>query len=499
MNTRSTAPAHTNIFPLVYEINTRCWLHELAAGSNKPLTLAEIPESEFEHWRSLGFTHIWLMGVWQVGPLTRAHSLKHRASLAQGEALPARAIVGSPYAIAGYTAAPSLGGDTALKHFRDKLHAHGLKLLLDFIPNHLGLDHPWLMERPELFVRGRARTRGTFPQRTRHGLRWIAHGRDPYFAPWTDTAQLDYRNPATHAAMLEELRKGAGLCDGVRCDMAMLVLPEVFRKTWEKFNYAGADTQEAFWPDAIAAIKSSRPDFLFLAESYWGLESRLQQLGFDFTYDKIFYDHLVAGSIAKLQQHLLEATPGFLAASAHFLENHDEARIASILSPPEQACAALLLLGLPGLRLLHDGQLSGLQKRVNVHLGRRPVESPDPKIVSMYANLLPGAAKSGVGRGEAAILRPKAAWEENQSAQNFVLVQWHSGGDAFDLVVVNLANHPSQCYAPLQLPRQGPRSWNLRNRLGPETFLRDARSLARDGLFLDLPAWTGQLFHCTPE
>src|SRR5947208_2262222 len=231
--------------PLVYEINTRPWLWALSEAAKRELTLAEVPKEQFEFWRELGFTHIWLMGVWRVGPRARGHSLK-LPELRQ--AVPPWAdeeIAGSPYAIADYEVSPHLGGDEALRKFRKRLDEYGIKLILDFVPNHLGHDHRWLSERPELFIHSRVDRADTFRHQPRSvslsttggaGAHWFAYGKDPFFPAWVDTAQLDYRNPATRAAMSEQLQKVARLCDGVRCDMAMLVLNEVFASTWSHYE-----------------------------------------------------------------------------------------------------------------------------------------------------------------------------------------------------------------------------------------------------------------------
>ena len=80
------------------------------------------------------------------------------------------------------------------------------------------------------------------------GARILAYGRDPYFDGWPDTLQLNYGNPALQEAMLGELRRIARQCDGVRCDMAMLVLPEVFERTW-------GIAAPPFWPRATEAVR----------------------------------------------------------------------------------------------------------------------------------------------------------------------------------------------------------------------------------------------------
>src|SRR6266404_4423610 len=124
------------MFPLLYEINTRCWLRELAGQYGQAIDLGNVPDGEFEQWRGLGFSHIWLMGAWSSGPLARAQALKHdalRQSYSEGFPGWVEAdVAGSPYAIADYQIAEPLGGEKALKKFREKLHRYGMKLLLDF-------------------------------------------------------------------------------------------------------------------------------------------------------------------------------------------------------------------------------------------------------------------------------------------------------------------------------------------------------------------------------
>ncbi len=489
--------------PILYEINTRCWLRELSDAHRRPVTLATVPEELPARWRQLGVTHIWLMGVWTTGPKARALALSEPNLLRTYDALLPdwrdADVGGSPYAIAEYRVPSALGGDGGLAQFRRQLHRHGLKLILDFVPNHVGLDHPWLRERPELFVQSRAPAPGTFARETADGLRWIAHARDPWFAPWSDTAQLDYRRAATRAAMLETLRAVATRCDGVRCDMAMLVLNEVFAQTWRAFPCEESPPPPTeFWEQAIPAVRRDKPEFLFLAEVYWDLEARLQELGFDFTYDKVLYDALLWRDAAGAQRRVLERPLRFTARCAHFLENHDEPRVAAQLTLAEHRAAALAIMGLPGMRFLHEGQLTGARLRLPVQLSRRPAEPPDPELSRFYEQLLGALRDSAVGRGEPTILTPRAAWADNPTGQNFILVQWQAQPPEFDLVVVNLAPHRSQCYAPLSVPGLDQHHWRLRDRLGPEVYERYGEDLATQGLYLDLPPHGAQLFHFEP-
>jgi glycosidase len=427
--------------PLVYEINTRCWLHDLsgrdAAPSASvvvpPATLHKVPDHQFTEWHRLGFTHIWLMGVWECGPLL-ANDDPHA--------------VPSPYAITHYTVPEALGGNSGLAHFRRRLHAHGLKLLLDFVPNHTSRIHPWTRSHPERYVtssspaapklesEGGASFSSSFFRAGRH---WIAHGKDPYFPAWADTAQLDYRNPDTRDAMIRELTAIAGLCDGARCDMSMLLLNDVFTRTWTDFPSPHPAPQTEFWSDAITRVRQSHPEFLFLAEAYWDREQDLLNLGFDCAYDKRVYDHVIARNPRALIDHLRSKGPDFLSRTTHFLENHDEPRIASLLNFEEHRAAALLLLALPGMRLLHEGQLAGAAIRAGVHRIRRPAEPVQPAIRDWYEQLLASLKDSAVGHGAFAL---------PATPENVIAIRWQNQPGKFDLVLVNLG----QTAQPFILP-----------------------------------------------
>ena len=380
--------------PLVLEINTRCWLRELSDNADLTVTLAMVPDGEFVAWKNYGFTHIWLMGVWTTGPKTRAASvarpeLRELSTEAFGPG-GEEYLGSSPYAIANYTAANFTGGPDALAQFRAKLRQYGIGLILDFVPNHVGLDHQWIKERPGLFVQSQREMPEAFPVARSEGTVWVAQGKDPYFPAWDDTAQLDYRNSNTRSAMTEALESVANQCDGVRCDMAMLLLNEVFDKTWHEFPSIGRYAVGEFWSEAIAAVKRRHPDFLFIAEAYWNLEPRLAALGFDYVYDKIFYDLVVRRDSAGLQAHVRSVEPGF--EPVRFLENHDEPRIASVLTFEEHKIAAKLLMEQPGMRLLLHGQLVGRKRRLPVQFIRYWPEPPDAEITEFYQALLKSEA-----------------------------------------------------------------------------------------------------------
>ncbi len=378
------------MFPLVYEINTRIWLDKLSIEHNRSVTLGNIPDEEFAFFSSCGFDIVWLMGVWKPSQYSKAIATAHqglRASfLKHIPTVTPEDIASSPYSIPSYTVNEALGGETELLTFREKLHARGIKLMLDFVPNHLALDNAFLPEHPEYFIPICNEEWCLDPQAgfQYRKEQYLAYGKDPYFDPWTDTLQLNYARKETHKMMTENLFKISSLCDAVRCDMAMLVLKSVFNTTWS--GRCGF-MEEEFWDKAIAAVKTRYPGFLFLAESYWSKEWELQQQGFDYTYDKPFYDYLTEASIntEKLTGHLL-GDWDYQKHLCRFLENHDEPRAAEKIGLNHKA-AALLLLTSPGMHLIHQDQIDGFKKQIPVQLLRQTTEVSDPKLADFYKKL----------------------------------------------------------------------------------------------------------------
>ena len=494
------SPAPRMTHPLLYEINTRCWLQRLSAEAGRTITLGTVPETELDRWSDWGFTHVWLMGVWTTGPRARAlaQTEPHQRRV-YDQILPGwrpEDVDGSPYAIADYRLATGVGTDAELAEFRRKLRTRSIRLILDFVPNHLGIDHPWLRHSPEFFVQSPEARPGTFLQPTDTGPRWLAHGKDPYFPPWSDTVQVDYRLAASRQAMTRALASVAARCDGVRCDMAMLLLEEVFDRTWRDFPPADGPVAKdgEFWAHAIRTTKAAHPDFEFLAEVYWGLEPRLQALGFDYTYDKELTDKLLARDGAGVQRHLALLPEPQLAAGIRFLENHDESRIASVLSPEEHRAAALLLLGLPGMRLLHEGQLEGARIRTPVQLIRRPLEAPQAGLPAMYHQLLTLVAASAVGKGRAQVIT--AVGDNNSPSSEVVLVRWQSHPCEIAVVAVNLAPAPRRCRAPLQLGDSPPAAWRITDLINGIAGDHAAADLDCHGLRVVLPAHGVALYHC---
>ncbi len=484
--------------PVLYQINTRVWLTELSRELGRPATLDDIPDAEFDRLAEMGFDWVWFLSVWQTGPagqrISRSNPEWRREFQETLPDLCDEDIPGSGFAITGYTVHGSLGGDAALARLRERLRKRGLRLLLDFVPNHTGLDHSWVEDHPEYYIAGteldlaRAPQNYTWVNRKRGDL-LLAHGRDPYFPGWPDTLQLNYGSPATQEAMIGELLRIAGQCDGVRCDMAMLVLPDVFERTW------GISAQP-FWPRATECVREHAPGFCFMAEVYWDLEWTLQQQGFDYTYDKRLYDRLRDGHAGPMRQHL-GAGLDYQSKMARFLENHDEPRAAAAFSPGMHEAAAIITFLSPGLRFFHQGQFEGRKKRISPHLGRGPCEPRDPKLQEFYERLLAVLREPAVRDGRWQLLECTPAWEGNWTWDCFVASAWEGPRGERLLAVVNYAPHQSQCRVRLPFADLAGGPWRLQDQVSSDVYDRDGSDLQSHGLFVDMSPWQTAIFSVT--
>jgi hypothetical protein len=480
-------------YPSLYQINTRVWLRTLSDRVGQPVLLGEVPDSELDRLASLGFDWIWLLGIWRTGEIGRRVASEHtdlrKEYLAVLPDLAEDDICSSPFAITGYSVSADLGGDHGLAIFRQKLQARGLKLLLDYIPNHTARDHPWTTLHPDYYIQGEEQQLLKQPfnyGRKADSEKIFAFGRDPYFQGWSDTFQLNYSNPELQIAMREELKKVAGYCDGVRCDMAMLILPEVFNRTW------GMEI-EPFWPRTIESMRDQNPDFTFIAEVYWDLEWELQQEGFDFTYDKRLYDRLVKQEAHSVREHLLAGLE-FQNKSVRFLENHDEPRAARSFLPQVHQAAAIITYLTPGMKFFHQGQLLGHTKRIPMQLGRPPGELQDPELIEFYLQLLSLLQLPVLRKGGWQLLDCLPAWGSNWTWDSFVAFKWGEIEEDCLLVVVNYSYHHSQCYVRLPWPDLTGGEVLLEDEMSGVKYVRSGDDLVQFGLYLDMPAWNYHVF-----
>jgi Alpha amylase, catalytic domain len=487
-------------YPSLYQINTRVRLTELSREHSKRATLDNIPDAELDRLAELGFDWLWFLSVWQTGPAAQAISRANPEWRKDfGQTLPdlrEEDIAGSGFAIQNYTVHRDLGGAAALARLRQRLQERGLKLMLDFVPNHMAPDHPWIDEHPDYFVHGSETDLARSPQnycrvQTKNGPLVLAYGRDPYFDGWPDTLQLNYGNTELQQAMIGELERIADQCDGVRCDMAMLVLPEVFERTW-------GIAAPPFWPKATQRVRKKSPHFCFMAEVYWDMEWTMQQQGFDYAYDKWLYDRLRDGHARPVREHF-HAGLDYQNKLARFLENHDEPRAAATFTPEVHEAAAVVTFLSPGLRFFHQGQFEGRMKRISPHLVRAPDEPLDQKLKQFYDRLLAVLRNPAVRNGDWRLLECVSAWAGNWTSDCFVAYFWQGADDEQLLVAVNYAPNQSQCYVRIPFPNLRDQQWRLDDLLSDAQYDRAGNELESRGLYVDLSPWRAHVFAMTKK
>jgi len=496
---RSVAPVLTQdwrTYPALYEINSWTWLSELSEKYGKTVTLASVPAVEYDAIAANSFDAVWLMGVWERSPIGIAIANRNENLLGDFR----RALsdfrpvdnVGSPYCVRRYIVDEHLGGTEGLAAVRSEFARRGMSLMLDFVPNHVAPDHPWVAEHPEYFIRCDAESlRHDPPCHVRVGATAFACGRDPYFPAWPDVLQLNAFDPGLRQAVIDTIAGITEQCDGIRCDMAMLLLNSVFERTWGA--RPGPRPAREYWAEVISAVKKANPGFLFVAEAYWDMEWELQQLGFDFCYDKKLYDRLKHGDAESVRLHLC-ADLAYQGKLLRFIENHDEPRAAATFPAERQRAVALAAATLPGVRLFHDGQFDGRKVRLPVFLGRRPAETADRELQGFYKKLLKVLSRPAFHDGHWSLC-DRTGWPDNPSFQNLVAWNW-LGVDERYLIVVNLSPGPAQARIQVRWPDVGGGRWELVDELSGATYERDGDEMALRGLYVELGPWNFHLLQC---
>jgi hypothetical protein len=341
-----------------------------------------VTDAELASLAELGFDALWMMGVWQISDGARKLSR-----------ILSDDFEGSPYAVPTYEINRELGGRNKFAQLVKRAHDAGLSVIVDFVSNHMAVDSPWIAQHPDFFIRSdtNARKQATHEFFLHKSGEVVAFGRDPYFAPWNDTAQLDYTNAQLRTRLTQELKRISKIADGVRCDMAMLVLRDCFRRLWYPLLSDSAFDEKwpgEFWDRAITAVKEVSPGFRFIAEAYWDKEQQLADLGFDLCYEKKLYDALVAHDAGRVLERLQRNTVD-LSRSLSFIENHDEPRAASVLNKPDNLAALALILTVPGSVLIHEGQMEGKRERLPVQRITPLTDEPaDLALKDAYARIL---------------------------------------------------------------------------------------------------------------
>jgi hypothetical protein len=495
LSVAASTPISLRPNPHLYEINAWAWLEELCERLGRQVTLGDVPDEEWDRLRDRGFDIVWLMGVWQRSAAERRIALEPANTESYASALPdwrPEDVSGSPYSVPAYKPDPRIGTWRDVDRVRGKLRDRNMALFLDFVGNHTALDHPWAQEHPEFYVQGTQqdfeKDPGSFYRvETKQGTFFLAFGRDPYFPPWRDTLQLNHFHPGMRAAHLAELSAIAKRCDGVRCDMAMLQLNDIFGKLWSRFLPGGMTAPETeFWTEA----KTVAPDLTLLAEAYWGTEEKLLSLGFSFAYDKDLYNAVRDLNLGGVRARL--GVPQTTQSKfARFLENHDEPRCAVTFGGPRRPALGILMSTVPGMRFYQHGELEGRKIHLPIQLRRATPEEPDPATVAYFSKILRFTNEDVFHEGDWSLLPVTSVWDS--SFENLVAYEWRSKS-TWKMIVANLSGIASQGRIPLGDGVSPSAQYTFDDQLNGVVYERNGAELHNPGLFVRREAFDAHVF-----
>jgi len=480
--------------PKIYEINTWPWLNTLSESFNNPITLNSIPD-KILNGEIRFFDAVWFMGVWERSPASKKIALEHPGLQSEYHKVlydfRDEDVVGSPYAVYYYHVDNHIGGIDGLKNIRKRLAERDIRLILDYVPNHVSVDSLWTFE-SDLFIEG------TLDDLMAHPYDYFsidefiyAYGRDPNFPPWTDVIQINAFSHKAREKTIKTLLAIAEICDGVRCDMAMLMTNKVFNRTWgEK---AGSIPDKEFWEEIISAVKKIYPNFLFIAEVYWDMEWELQQQGFDFCYDKRLYERLAYGNVSPIRDHL-KADWTYQSKLVRFIENHDELRAVEKFGVEKSQAAAFIALTLPGARLIYEGQTRGHKIKIPVQLGRNPFEEDNKLIIDFYKKLLKAIPGREFGSASWALCETEPFNSSDTSFSNILSYLWWINNN-YRLIVVNYSPIPSKAHVRIKPFHFDTHEWTFTDLLSQKSYSYNGKDLYKYGFYIELNAWNGYIFN----
>ncbi len=479
--------------PRIYQINTFVWLHELSKVANFAIDLRNIPEETIGDICN-DFDAVWLMGVWERSPNSQRVSRTHPGLITEyHKALndyTEEDVIGSPYAVYNYFFSPLIGGIEGIRDFRNKLTRKNVKLILDFVPNHVAVDHIWTVDNPDIFLKGDRSDLLTYPEAYFEAKgNILAHGKDPNFPAWTDTVQINAFSPAAREKLVNTLLNIAKLSDGVRCDMAMLMTNEVFRRTWG--SRGGDSLKKEFWVEIISKVKKKHPNFLFMAEVYWDMEWTLQQQGFDFCYDKRLYDRLKSAPPNDINAHL-KADMNYQRKLLRFIENHDEERAANVFPKQKLFCASLIELSLLGGCLIHEGQLKGYKIRIPIQLQRRAFERINPEICNYFKKLFGIIRKNMFEQFSWELCEVTILDDAKTIHPSFIAYRWFTDTISY-LFVINYDSNTNSGHVRINEEFDRKETWEFRDLLTDISYNHKAEHLKEYGLFVELKPWNSHV------
>ena len=415
--------------------HTLVWLDQLSKEFSRPIRrLDDIPSAALIQLTNWGITGLWLIGLWERSPASA--TIKRFSG--------ATASHSSAYSIYDYQIAESLGGAEALENLADRAAELGIRLGADMVPNHTGLDSRWVREHPEYFIN---RAQKPYPSYEFNGpdlsldpdtgifledhyadrsdaavvfkrldhrtgqASFIYHGNDGTSMPWNDTAQLDYLNPDTRQAVIDEIIAVARQFPIIRFDAAMVLARRHIRRLWypapgeggaiPSRSQQGISIREfeqripvEFWREVVERVRLEAPDTLLLAEAFWLMEGYfVRTLGMHRVYNSAFMNLLRDEENTQFQQVLrntMSSSPEILQRFVNFLNNPDEESAIEQFGRREKYLGcSVLLLTLPGVPMIGHGQIEGLSEKYGMEFNKpRLREKRDASLVALYEEQL---------------------------------------------------------------------------------------------------------------
>ena len=485
-------------YPSIYQLSTRPYLYDLSKKYGKTIrALRDIPESEFQDYKSKKFDFVWFMGVWQVGPYGVQHD-RTKPSLVENfrRLLPdytSEDAIGSPYSITDYVCNKELcpNGDSDLLWLKKKLNSLGIRLMLDFIPNHFALDSPLVKEDINYFIRA---PKGSHPpyDANRYFSNGVAYGNMQYSSPWTDVGQLNYFNPKTRNLMKQRIRSAARFADGLRCDMAYIMLNDYFYGTWNKElnSWGWSKPSEEFWKSAIREAKNAYPNLVFLAEVYGDQFKTLLNLGFDYTYDKELLDRYRNGHLDNIRGWI-QYTNQYSKHLCRFIENHDDNRAVSMFGGniKRTDITALATYTLPGMKFYFQDQWYGYRNKLDVHLRRSKAESKSIEAMGFYKIMFNFINDNIFRNGDFTYLNASG-----DTAWRLIAYRWRDNmSNNKMLVVINYSDQTGSGRVKIS-DISGSGTIKLKEILSGVTYERNRDELRNNGLFVIINDFSAQIF-----
>ena len=411
--------------------STYVWLAQLSRFHGRHIgRLDEIPDEELATLARRGINSLWLIGVWE----------RSRASKTIKQLCGNRDAVASAYSLFDYTIAEDLGGEAAYINLRDRCYRHGVRLASDMVPNHMGIDSPWVVEHPDWFI---SRQDTPYPAYSFNGpdlshdgrveikiedhyfeqsdaavvfrrrdkasgeTRYIYHGNDGTSFPWNDTAQLDYLNPAVREHVIQTILHVARLFPVIRFDAAMTLAKRHFHRLWfpgpgssgaipsrAEYGMSQAEFDQhmphEFWREVVDRVAAEVPGTLLLAEAFWLMEGYfVRTLGMHRVYNSAFMVMLRDEDNANYRsviKNTLEFDPDIMKRYVNFMSNPDERTSIDQFGKGDKAFGVTVLMAtLPGLPMFGHGQIEGFTEKYGMeYRWPRYEEWPDQALVARH-------------------------------------------------------------------------------------------------------------------